>query len=356
MGIIKRNQNYYIDYYYQGRRIMERVGPQKGLAKEALAVRKAAIAQGRYQIRKRGNVRFDVFAKVYLDYAKTNKRSWQRDEGLLKNLLPFFGNRLLSDISPFLIESYKKKRVGEVKPATVNREIALLKHMYNLAITWDRVTANPMKNVRLFREEPIPDRFLSQEEIAKVLAACTEYSRPIVLTALNTGMRLGEILGLKWDQVDLKDRVITVLHSKNGKVRKIPVSNALWEVLRGLKEKAVSEFVFVCDKTGGRPIHKFQHAWLNVLQRAGINRCRFHDLRHTFASHLVAGGVDLVTVKELLGHSDITMTSRYAHSAPESKRQAIAALEGRIGIKEEKNGSKMEANRILPIISKSASN
>jgi integrase len=120
-------------------------------------------------------------------------------------------------------------------------------------------------------------------------------------------------------------------------VRRIPVNGILLEALRGLKGKASSEFVFVCDKTGG-PIHKFQHAWLNALGRSGIPRCRFHDLRHTFASHLVAGGVDLVTVKELLGHSDITMTSRYAHSAPENKRQAVAVLERRLGAQDAGSG------------------
>ena len=313
------------------------VGPTKRMAEKALAVRKGEILQGRYQIRKRGNVRLDIFAKVYLDHAKTNKRSWQRDEGLLKNLLPFFGNRLLSDINPFLIESYKKKRAGEVKPATVNREIALLKHMYNLAIRWGRTAANPMRDVRLLREENVQERILSQEETEKLLGGCTEYSRPIVLTALHTGMRLGEVLGLNWDQVDLKERVITILHSKNGKVRRIPVNGILLKALTALRYNSKSEFVFVCDKTGG-PIHKFQHAWLNALGRAGIPRCRFHDLRHTFASHLVAGGVDLVTVKELLGHSDINMTSRYAHSAPESKRSAVAILGGRLGAQDARSG------------------
>lgn len=202
MAIFQKDGKFYIDYRYQGRRIRECVGPTKRMAEKALAVRKGEILQGRYQIRKRGNVRLDIFAKTYLDHAKTNKRSWQRDEGLLKNLLPFFGNRLLSDINPFLIESYKKKRLDEVKPATVNREIALLKHMYNLAIRWGRVITNPMRDVRLLREENVQERILNQEETEKLLGGCTEYSRPIVLTALHTGMRLGEVLSLKWDQVE----------------------------------------------------------------------------------------------------------------------------------------------------------
>jgi len=331
MGVVKRFNDYYIDYRYMGRRIMERVGPQKRLAEELLARRKTEIAEDRFQVKRRRNIRFDAFAKVYLDYAQTNKRSWVRDEFSLRKLTPFFGNRLLSDISPFFIESYKKKRVDEVKPATVNREIALLKRMFNLAIKWGRATTNPMKDVRLFREENLPERILSKEEIAKLLTASTEYSKPIVLTAIHTGMRIGEILSLKWDQVNLQDRVITILHSKNGKARKIPIDDTLWKALNTKKEEASSEYVFFCDRTGG-PIQKFRTAWYNALRKSGIPHARFHDLRHNFASHLVAAGVDIVTVKELLGHANLLTTSRYAHSAPETKRQALALLNERLDV------------------------
>lgn len=329
MGIISRFGNYYIDYRYQGRRIRERIGPQKRMAEQALAVRKSEIAQGRYQLKKHGSVRFDAFAKVYLDYATTNKRSWRTDKDLLKNLTPFFGNRLLSDISPFFIESYKKMRAERVKPATVNREISLLKHIYFMAIKWGKATTNPMRDVRLFREDNIPERILNKEEIARLLSACSDHCRPIVLTGIHTGMRLGEVLSLKWEQVDLQERMITILHSKNGKVRKIPIDDTLLETLKAQKVKTKSENVFVYFKTG-QPLHKIESAWRIALGKAGIPHLRYHDLRHTFASHLVAAGVDLVTVKELLGHSNITMTSRYAHSAPESKRRAVAILNERL--------------------------
>ena len=328
MGIYQRGQKYYIDYRFQGRRIRECAGFDRDMAEKALVARKGEIVQERFQLAKMKHIRFDIFAKQYMDCAKTDKRSWERDERLLKKLTPFFGDRVLNDISPFLIESYKKKRLEEVKPATVNREIALLKHMYNLAIRWRKASHNPMMDVRLLREEPFQERVLSPEEITKILAACTEYSRPVVLAAIHTGMRLGEILSLRWRQVDLKQRVITLTHTKNGRLRKVPINDTLFETLKALKEKNGSEFVYTYNRTG-KPVQKFQTAWLAALRRAGVPRCRFHDLRHTFASHLVAAGVDLVTVKELLGHSNIITTMRYAHSAPEQKKQAVAVLNER---------------------------
>jgi len=337
MGIFRRFNSYGIDYYYQGRRIREMIGPIKRHAEHALNITKAEILQGRYQIKKHRNVRFHAFAKVYLDYAKTDKRSWERDEISLKSLLPFFGSRLLSDITPFLIESYKKKRLEEVKPATVNREIGLLKHMFNMAIMWDKATTNPMRHVRLLPVENNQERNLNQEEVTKLLGACTEYSRPIVQTALHTGMRMGEILGLKWEQVDLRQRMIVILHSKNGKVRKIPINDTLLQILTKLKYNKTSEYVFVCVRTG-EPAQKFRTAWLNALRRSGIPHCRAHDLRHTAASHMVAAGIDLVTVMQILGHANLRTTQRYLHSAPESMRKAVATLDARFAPQDAESG------------------
>ena len=333
MGVVFKNGKYLIDYRVKGRRIREVIGPNKRMAEQALAVRLSEIVQGRYKMARQGRETFAEFSKAYMEHSRANKRSWDRDVTLLSNLLPFFGKRQLSDITPHLIEGYKRQRLERVKPATVNREIALLKHMYNMAMLWEKASTNPMKGVKLLREENIPERVLTAEEISKLLDACTEkYSRPIVLTALHTGMRLNEILSLKWPQVDLAQRVITVLHSKNGKVRKIPINDTLFSMFAALRGKAVSEFVFIYYKTKG-PVTVFRNAWLNALKRSGIAHARFHDLRHTFASNLVKAGVDLKTVMELLGHSTIIMTSRYAHSAPESKKAAVSVMDVVVGHK-----------------------
>jgi integrase len=337
MGVFLKDEKYYIDYRYEGRRIRECVGSSKREAEKALAACKGEIVQGRYHFKKRGAVHFDDFARVYLDYARTDKPSWATDEYRLKHLLPFFGNRLLDDITPHAIETYKKERAEVVKKATCNRELVLLKRMLNLAIKWGEATTNAMREVRLFREDTPPVRIPSREEIAKILEACTDYSRPIVLTALHTGMRMGEILGLEWGQVDLAERVITVLRSKSGKVRKIPINGVLFETLKALKRKATTESVFVCARTG-EPAHAFRTAWLNILKRAGIPHLRLHDLRHHFATHLLRGGVDPETVRDLLGHSSLLMLGKYVHSAPETKRQAVAVMERRLAFQDAESG------------------
>jgi integrase len=330
MSIRREKGRYVIDYYYQGVRRREVAGTNKREAENILAIRKAEILQGRYQIKKPSTMTFAEFSEIYMVYAKANKRSWLRDYTSLKHLLPAFGAKKLSDITTHSIEDYKIKRLANVKPGTVNREIVLIKREFNLAIAWGNASVNPVKGVKLFREDNIQERILTRDEITKLLAACSDYSRPIVLTALHTGMRKGEILGLKWGQVDLEKRVITILFSKSGRVRKIPINSVLLEVLKGLKEKATQEYVFTCVRTKA-PAGKIQTAWLTAIRKSGIIRCRFHDLRHTFASHLIANGVDIVTVKELLGHADIKMTMRYAHAAPETKLQAVATLEKSVG-------------------------
>jgi integrase len=330
MGIYSKNGQYFIDYYYQGKRVREKAGTNKREAEHALAIRRAEILQGRYQIRQQSKMTFAEFSGIYMEYAKANKRSWLRDHTSLTHLVPVFGAKKLDEITSRSIDEYKIKRLEKVKPATVNRELILVKRMFNLAIIWGKATANPMKGVKLLREANMPERILTKDEITQLLAVCSDYFRPIVLTALHTGMRKGEILGLKWEQVDLEARVITILFSKSGRIRKIPINSLLFEILKGLREKSVSEYVFTCRRTK-LPPGEIRTAWLTAIRKSGIIRCRFHDLRHTFASHLVASGVDIVTVKELLGHADIKMTMRYAHSAPASKVKAVASLENSIG-------------------------
>lgn len=317
---------YFIDYRVHGRRVREGIGSSRKAAEQALAVRKAEIVQGRYQFRERHRTTFAELAGQYMPLARVNKRSWGRDQSLLTNLLPVFGARRLDDIGPLLIEEYKRQRLEKVRPATVNRELALLKHMLNLAVGWKKLASNHMRGVRMLRVDNVQERILTGRETDALLAACCAHLRPVVITALHTGMRLNEILTLKWQQVDLRQRVITILNPKNGKARKVPLNAVMLSLLGGLGKDACSEHVFVAGRAR-RPVAGMRTAWLSALRRSGIARCRFHDLRHTCASRMSAAGVDLVTIKEILGHSSIAMTVRYAHFAPESKRKAVEALE-----------------------------
>jgi integrase len=168
-------------------------------------------------------------------------------------------------------------------------------------------------------------RYLSHEEMPRLLSAADEILRPIVLVGLHTGLRRGELFSLTWQDVDFRLGVLRVLHSKNGEQREIPMSDTLRATLQALPRRLASDYMFP-GKTG-HGVVDIRKRFHRALQEAAIQGFRFHDLRHTFASHLVMAGVDLMTVKEFLGHKDLKMTLRYAHLASDYKRAAISRLD-----------------------------
>jgi len=326
MGLFQKRGKWFIDYTYHGKRVRECVGTSKRMAENALAVRKTELLQGRYQMKKIGNIRFSEFAKTYMEYAKVEKKSWLRDQVALNSMLPHLGNYYLNAITARIIEEYKAHRSKEVKPATTNRDLSTLRHLLNTAVKWEMLAVSPYKNIRFLRVDNVQDRILSDEEVGKLLRSCNGHVYSIVLTALHTGMRLNEILTLKWSNIDLEQKGITLINTKNNRTRKIPINSVMMELLSGIKAKSNSEYVFVFDRSN-LPVASIKTAFNKAIKRAGIPHLKFHSLRHTFSSNLVKAGVDLVTVKDLLGHQSITTTMRYAHSAPESKQRAVAVLE-----------------------------
>ena len=326
MGIYKKGENYYIDYYVNGRRRREKVGPSRALAKRALAVRKGEIAREKYQLpRKKVSMFFEAFVPIYLEYVKGYKKSYRRDETSIHSLSRKFAGRRLNEIHPFLIESYKLERRRSVKPATVNKELSCLRHMFNMAIKWGYVEKNPMREVKFFRVNNERLRYLSPEEAQALVDACSPHLRPIVIVALNTGMRRGEIFNLRWEHVDFAHRWIRVVESKNGESRIIPMNGVVYGVLREQMKKKRGDLVF--PNGNGKKFQSIQYSFNRALERAGIRDFHFHDLRHTFASNLVMAGEDLVTVKELLGHKSIQMTMRYSHLSQQHKMKAVRKLE-----------------------------
>ena len=326
MGIYKRGDVYYIDYYVDGRRIRKKVGKQKTLAQNALEARKADVIRNEYKIPgRKKRILFEAFTKIYLDYVKGYKKSWKSDEYYIKNLLKYFRGKSMDSIHSFLIEKYKLERKKIVKPATVNRELTCLKYMYNLAIKWGYVDKNPVKGVKFFKENNERLRFLGAEEEERLIQACKGHLKPIVITALNTGMRRGEILGLKWKNVDFRNWILTVTNTKNGKSRKIPMNGEMRELFTELRKKQNGIYVF--SNSRGKRYYSLKRSFSSAVKRAELKDFHFHDLRHTFASNLVMAGVDLVTVKELLGHSSLQMTMRYSHLSERHKLEAVEKLE-----------------------------
>jgi integrase len=350
MGIYQIGAKWYIDLYVDGRRKRKAIGSRKE-AENALTAIKADVLRGEFKFKRESKVQFEAFAQEYLAHCKTNKKkSWQRDENSIQFLEVHFGGMLLSKITPLDIEDYKSKRInGEIKlkpkpgasrsrkdwkvqPATINRELACLKHMFSLAKKWKMADENPVKEVQFFQERQIEMKILSREEIERLVAFMSPRLKPIVIVALNTGMRKGEILHLRWSDIDFENQFIFLKETKSNRSRKIPMSGLVAETLRAMRRD--KEFVFTNPRTG-RPLSDLQSGFKTACRKAAVGDLRFHDLRHTAATYMVTGGIDLVTVKEILGHATIQMTMRYAHPTPENKRHAVEVLATLFGQKKE---------------------
>jgi integrase len=332
-GKLIESEKWHISYYFEGKQIREAVSPNKRVAEKAYQAVMGEIAQGRYSLRRdTKSPKFEDYAKIYLEHSKAFKRSYETDVTMFKSLGAFFKGYKLSKITPFLIEKYRIERGKKVarmskKPiakSTINREMAVLKAMFNMAIR-DRVAdTNPVKAVKFFKEDNKKERILASGEIQKLLEECNGHLKPIIILALNTGMRLREILYLKWSDVDFNRNIIVVTQTKSNKNRSIPMGSLVVKTIKDIKID--SEYIF-CDTETGKPFDSIKTSFGKALKRAGLSDVRFHDLRHTAATIMVMGGVDLVTVKEILGHSSIEMTMRYAHPTTEGKMGAIDVLE-----------------------------
>ena len=203
--------------------------------------------------------------------------------------------------------------------------------MFRKAIEWGMATTNPATGVKRFPINDQRTRFLTEAEIPKLLSACEEevtspWLLPLVTLALNTGMRQGELLSFQWDSVNLERSLITVKQSKTLRLKTIAMNEPAQEAVAWLQENRYGDLLFMWP--WGQPLGRttVHDAFKRACLKAGITDFRFHDLRHTFASHLVMAGVDLVTVKDLMGHVGINMTVRYSHLVPEHKAQAVAKL------------------------------
>jgi integrase len=334
MGVYLRGKSFYLDFYYEGKRYTEKVGPvSESVAKEKLTIKRAEVIRGEWKP-KTVKISFEKFKEQYLEYSLANKkpRTSLRDITSLKPLQEFFGGKFISEISPFLIEKYKQKRKEDgVSPRTVNIEIACLRHMFNMAMKWGKAQKNPVHEVKLFKEPEGKDRILSPEEEARLIEVVrssrkAKHLEPVIITALQTGMRKGEVLGLKWSNIDFPNRLITIEGTKSGYVRKIPMNMKLTETLDHGRRKNNGDYIFV-DRRGS-PYKSFRTAWEHALEKAGIENLTFHSLRHTFGSRLGMAGVDIKTIQELMGHRDIKMTMRYSHPTAQHKRNAVEILDG----------------------------
>lgn len=300
----------------------------------------------------------DDYAPWLLEHHKRGRETAQRLRTVFADVLA----AKLSDLTPWTIEKWRTARLKapRSKPATVNSHLTMLKAALARAVAWQLLPAHPLADVKPLKADQTGRvRYLTPTEekrLRKALDARDEARRkrreaanawrrergydewpadaaghltPIVLLAINTGLRKGEIFNLTWADVDLDRAQLTVRGegAKSAQTRYLPLNTEALDVLRGWKATAgeTTGFVFP-GRAAGERLEDVKKAWLPLVRAAKIVGFTFHDLRHTFASNLAMAGVDLNTVRELLGHSDIKMTLRYAHLASEHKAAAVAKL------------------------------
>jgi integrase len=336
-GIFKRPGSPYLWIRYTGQDGKQRKESTKTTlrtrAEYLLSKRRKDAMEGIIPDRNKKTVLFSVLMKDYLLWA-AHQRAYESKRIRVDLILKEFGDIPLSGFSTKVVEQYQTKRLKEGrKPATVNKELATLKHMLRKAAEWGMVSEEAIKGaskIRLLAENNRRLRYLSKDECRTLINKSAPHLKPMVVTALNAGMRRGEIFGLTWDRVDREHGFILLDTSKNGEGREIPINATLRAQLEELALNNVDGHRFVFHEKDGKPYDSVKRSFKTACDGAKIKDFHFHDLRHTFASQLVMAGVDITTVKELLGNKDIKMTLRYAHLAPSHKIKALEVLDNRM--------------------------
>ncbi|MFX0201861.1 MAG: tyrosine-type recombinase/integrase [Candidatus Hodarchaeota archaeon] len=332
-GIYKIGSNYYIDYYApDGKRHREVVGPLLADAVKKKADIKDQMRRGKYFAeRKKFTTTFDELVEKYQELKK-DRKYFQTEGKFIEIFKKFFGGKLLSQITPLDIHQFKSKRKGtptwhgkERSDATVNRELACLRHIFNMGVEWDLMEENPFPRKRfLFRENNKRTRYLTEEEIQKLLDACSPHLKPIVITALYTGLRKGEILKLRWEDVNLDEGLIYIRENKANRLQIKEMNDDLLLLFASLPVKG--KYVF--HDRDGKPFKDIKTAFKTALRRSRIKDFRFHDLRHTSCSYLMMRGAVPQAVQEHAGHKSVSMTMRYSHLSPRYRRQSVQLLNG----------------------------
>jgi integrase len=346
-GIYKRGSVWWICYRVDGRRIREGIGTKKQ-AEDALTARKADILRGKFQLRSTRRITFGDMMAEYLA-AKAAKRSLRRDRTSFKHLEAHFSGRVLSKITAADIDDYRARRLAEgtlitftkkgrartftkrVSTATVNREGALLRHMLNLAVKSGYIDRNPFEALMQKRlDEPLKEKWIpTWPEAQRLMAHSACHLRPVLELAFGTGLRLSDILNLRWSALDLAGGVIALPSKKTNVYQVIPMTPRVKAALGALRvTNGSSPFVFPSPIIPERPISTIKTAFNAARRRAGLPRAfTFHSCRHWFGSELDNAGTPMGVTQKLLGHRNRATTERYLHADIESRRRAMAAIE-----------------------------
>jgi integrase len=291
---------------------------------------------------------------VYLPYAEQKNKSIATKKIHARNLKDFFGKTYLRDIVPNGVRLYqsfrlkaKKKNGKPLSPASVNRELTTLSKIFTLALQDELVDRNPCSMVEKLKESKPRDRLLSKEEEKRFWNEVNKDKQltQIVLLAINTGLRKGQILAIKVSDIDFEKGRLNVIASKGRDERQIPLNQKALDVLKEAS-KDKTDFIFNGSKTKRR-LGDFKKKWYKCLKEAKLSDFRFHDLRHIFASNLMRSNVHPVIVKDLLGHGEIKMSERYMNTDFDLLSEAVNRLQGSNREPSEKTDDVLDSDVII---------
>jgi integrase len=336
---------YYLFYRLNGKQVNYRLGidgqmtpaQARDLAKNKIAEVTQGVDVQAVRKHDRTKTKYSKFSTLqffleekYAPWLKSrNPKTAEKTIKAFVSSFPTLMGFQLSDITAWEIEKWRNKRLTDgVKPATTNRQINTIKGCLSRAVEWGAINSHDLNKVKTLTVDNSKVRYLSKDEEKRLREnlkdSDTDFLEVIVLLALNTGMRKGELLSLEWNHINFDNKIVTVdfQNAKSGNTRHLPLNTQAFNTLK-LWQQETDRIGFVFKDKKNAQLKDFPYVWGALLDEAQITNFRFHDLRHHFASKLVMASVDLNTVRELLGHSDLKMTLRYAHLAPEHKAAAV---------------------------------
>lgn len=369
---------YYLYYRFDGKQVNYKLGSANEItpaqARDLAKEKAGEVAKGndvheeKKQIRQENQRRKHLKLPVYLDerylpfLMTRNPKTANRIINHIKSRFAFLMDKELDQITPWEIEKWRSEQRQKGRtPSTINHSVNSLKGALSRAVEWGLIDSHEMHKVKTIKADNIRVRYLNESEEKRLRHAIklrdinaraarrsanehreirhrepfpslddvtfVDYVEPLILLAMNTGLRRGELLSLTWSDIYFTERYLQVrggnAKSKQGRI--IPLNNEAYNALFNWREQN-QKATYVFEGKMGVPLTEVKKPWGMVTKIAEIEGFNFHDLRHHFASKLVMAGVDLNTVRELLGHADLKMTLRYAHLAPEHKAAAVSLI------------------------------
>jgi integrase len=336
LSVYKRGGVYDYDFWFNGQRYRKSTGLRnKTSAQRAEAIHKAELAEGRAGITRHlpCPIFEDFVNNEFLPWSKrqhqAHPRTYKRYQVASRPLIAAFRKVPVDGVTQALVEKFKITRSEEISPAGTNRDLAALRFMLNFARRQGHIQQNPVVGIRFLPEGPGSMRVVSHEEQQRYLAKASPLLRDVTTVMLEIGTRPEEVYTIRKENVHLDQGYLFVPSGKTKFARRnLPLTEAALEILKRRVRKAKGPYLFPHRHDPNRPLTTLNKAHYDALREANIcPRFRLYDLRHTFGSRSAMAGVDLPTLKELMGHSDISTTMRYVHPTPEHKRQAVKKLE-----------------------------